>query len=218
MACHILKLVQKPKENNRQHYVELYEDFTSFPEVSSPRRDEHSIEMSKISVTESPNVLSTSLNGFVLKRENFLGELMKMKNAINDTLNPMNAKAIDYGHIPSDSSALEENRIQKNLKENTSLLQQVEALVNDLKGAKYVLEEKYCLLKDLNASINSKEAETNKYKGQVHGMKVFLDQMKDALSREMQIGQSKSMELDALHKEEDNDSLYMVHRSELEKA
>ena len=117
-----MKLVQKPKEKNIQQYVELYEDVTSFPEVSSPRSDEHSIEMSKISVKEIPNVLSTSLNEFFLKQENLLGELMKMKNVINDTLIPMKAKAIDYGHIPSDSSALEENRIQKNLKENTSLL------------------------------------------------------------------------------------------------
>ena len=89
--------------------------------------------------------------------------------------------------------------------------------MNDLKGAKYVLEEKYCLLKDLNASINSKEAETKKYKGQVHGMKVFLEHMKYALSREMQISQSKSMELDALCKEEYNESIVMVHRAELEK-
>ena len=67
----------------------------------------------------------------------------------------------------------------------------MEALVKDLKGAKYVLEEKDCLLKDLNASINSNEVERNKYKGQVHGMKVFLDQMKDALAIEMQISQPK---------------------------
>ena len=73
--------------------------------------------------------------------------------------------------------------------------------MNDLKGYKYFLEEKDCLLKDLNASINANEAERNKYKGQVHDMKVFLDQMKDALAREMQISQSKSMELDALREE-----------------
>ena len=71
MACRILKFVQKPKEKNRQQYVELHEDVTSLPEVSSPRSDEHSIEMSNISVTESPNELSTSLNGFVLKQEDF---------------------------------------------------------------------------------------------------------------------------------------------------
>ena len=57
-----------------------------------------------------------SLNGFVLKQEDLLGDLMKMNNAINDTLIPMKAKAIDYGPGTSDSSALEENRIQKNLK------------------------------------------------------------------------------------------------------
>ena len=90
--------------------------------------------------------------------------------------------------------------------------------MNDLKGAKYVLEEKYCLLKDLDASINANEAKRNQYKGQVHGMKVFLDQMKDALAREMQISQSKSMELDALCEEEYNKSIYMVHQAELEKA
>ena len=90
--------------------------------------------------------------------------------------------------------------------------------MNDLKGAKYVLEEKEFLLKDLNASINTKEAERNKYKGQVHGMKVFLYQMKDALARDMQMSHSKSMELDALCEEEDNKSLYIVHRAELEKA
>ena len=54
-----------------------------------------------------------------------MGELMKMKNAINDTLTPMKAKVIDYGPGPSDYISLEENRIQKNLKENISLLQQV---------------------------------------------------------------------------------------------
>ena len=59
----------------------------------------------------------------------------------------------------------------------------------------------------MNASINDKEAERNKYKGQVHGMKVFFDQMKDALAREMQISQSTSMELDALREEEDNESI-----------
>ena len=130
----------------------------------------------------------------------------------------MKAKAIDYGLGTSDSSVSEENRIQKNLKEKISLLQQLEALVNNLKGAKYVLEEKDCLLKDLNASINAKEAESNKYKEQVHGIKVFLDHMKYALSREMQICQSKSMEVNALREEDDNKSLYMVHREELEKA
>ena len=52
----------------------------------------------------------------------------------------MKAKAIYYGPGLSDSSASEETRIQKNLKETISLVQQVEALVNDLKGAKYVLE------------------------------------------------------------------------------
>ena len=57
--------------------------------------------------------------------------------------------------------------------------------MNVLKGAKYVLEDKDCLLKDLNASINDNEAKSNKYEGQVYGMKVFLDQMKDALAREM---------------------------------
>ena len=51
MACRILKLVQKPKEKSRQQYVELHEDVTSLPEVSSPISDEHSIEMSKISFT-----------------------------------------------------------------------------------------------------------------------------------------------------------------------
>ena len=147
-----------------------------------------------------------------------MGELMKMKNSINDTLTPINSNAVDYGPGPSDSSALEENRIQNNLKEKISLLQQVEALVNDLKGAKYVLEEKDCLLKDLNASINAKGAERKKYEVQVHGMKVFLEHMKYALSREMQISQSKSMELDALCKEENNESIYMVHQSELEKT
>ena len=95
--------------------------------------------MSKISVIESPDVLSTSLNGFFLKQEYLLGGLMKMKNAINDTLTAIKSKAIDYGSGPSDSSASEENRIQKNLKEKIRLLQQVESLVNDLKGAKYVL-------------------------------------------------------------------------------
>ena len=103
-----------------------------------------------------------------------MGDLMKMNNAINDTLIPMKAKAIDYGPGPSYSSALEENRIQNNLIEKISILQQVEALVNNLKGANYVLEENDCLLKYLNASINAKEAKRNKYKGQVHGMKVFL--------------------------------------------
>ena len=49
-------------------------------------------------------------------------------------------------------------------------------------------------------------------------MKLFLDQMKDALAREMQTSQSKSMELDALREEEESTSLYMVHRAELEKA
>ena len=72
--------------------------------------------MYKISVTESPNVLSTSLNGFVLKQEDLLSELMKMNNAINDTLTPMKAKAIDYGPGPSNSSASEYNRIQNSLK------------------------------------------------------------------------------------------------------
>ena len=90
--------------------------------------------------------------------------------------------------------------------------------MNDLKVAKYVPEEKDCLLKDMNASINAKESERNKYKGQVHGLKVFLDQIKDALAREMQVKQSKSMELDALWKEKVNKSIYMVHQSELEKA
>ena len=51
-----------------------------------------------------------------LMQEDFLGQLMKMKNAINDTLTPMKAKAIDYGRGPSDSSASEKNRIQNNLK------------------------------------------------------------------------------------------------------
>ena len=129
MACRILKRVHNTKENHRQQYVELHEDVTSLPEVSSPRSDEHSIEMSKSSVTEIPNVLSTSLNGFVSKQEDLLGELMKMNNAINNTLTTMKAKAIDYGPGPLDSSASEENRIQNNLKEKISLLQQVEALV-----------------------------------------------------------------------------------------
>ena len=90
--------------------------------------------------------------------------------------------------------------------------------MNNLKGAKYVLEEKDCRLKDMNTSINAKEAKRNKYKGQVRGMKVFLDHKKDALAREMQISQFKSMELDAFREEEDNDILYMVHQSELEKS
>ena len=120
--------------------------------------------MSKISVTEIPNVISTSLNGFVLNQEDLLGELMKMKNSINDNLTPMKAKAIDYGPDPSDSSTSEEKRIQNNLKEKIILLQQVEALVNDLTGAKYVLEEKDCLLKDLNASINTNEAKRKNIK------------------------------------------------------
>ena len=55
--------------------------------------------------------------------------------------------------------------------------------MNDLKGAKYVMEEKDFILKDLNASINANEAKRNKYKRQVYGIKVFLDQMKDALAR-----------------------------------
>ena len=49
-------------------------------------------------------------------------------------------------------------------------------------------------------------------------MRVFLYQMKDSLAREMQISQSKSMELVALPEEEDNKSLYMVHQAEPEKA
>ena len=111
MACHTLKLVQKLKENNRRQYIELHEDVNSLPAVPSPRSDDHSIEMSKRSVTEIPNVLSTSLNGFVLKQEDLLRDLMKMKNAINDNLTPIKAKAIDYGPCPSDSSVSEENRI-----------------------------------------------------------------------------------------------------------
>ena len=67
--------------------------------------------MSKSSVTEIPNVPSTSLNGFVSKQEDLLGDLMKTKNAINDTLTPMKAKDIDYGPGPSDSSTSEDNRI-----------------------------------------------------------------------------------------------------------
>ena len=35
-------------------------------------------------------------------------------------------------------------------------------------------------------------------------MKVFLDQLKEASAREMQISQSKSMELDGLREEEDD--------------
>ena len=49
-------------------------------------------------------------------------------------------------------------------------------------------------------------------------MKVFLYQMKDASSIEMQISQYKSMELDAFRKEENHESLYIVHRPELEKS
>ena len=90
--------------------------------------------------------------------------------------------------------------------------------MNDLKGANYVLERKDCLLKDMNAPINAKEAKRNKYKEQVHGTKLFLDQMKDSLEIEMQISQSKSMGLGTLREEEDNESLYMLHREELEKA
>ena len=41
MACRILKPVQKPKENFSQQYVELHEDVTALPEVSSLRSDEH---------------------------------------------------------------------------------------------------------------------------------------------------------------------------------
>ena len=61
--------------------------------------------MSKSSVTEIPNVLSTSLNGFVSKQKDLLVELMKIKNAINDTLTPMKAEAVDYGPGPSEYSA-----------------------------------------------------------------------------------------------------------------
>ena len=43
MACRILKLVQKPKEKNRQQYIELHKDVTSLIEVSSPRSNEQSI-------------------------------------------------------------------------------------------------------------------------------------------------------------------------------
>ena len=74
----------------------------------------------------------------------------------------MKAKAVDYGPGTSDSSASEEKSIQNMLKEKISLLQHMEALVNDMKGAKYVLEEKDCLLKDLNASINANKAERKK--------------------------------------------------------
>ena len=80
IACRVLKLLQKSKEKNRQQYVELHGDVTPLPEVSSPRSDEHSIEMSKISFTESPNLLSTPLNGFVSEQEDLLDELMEMKN------------------------------------------------------------------------------------------------------------------------------------------
>ena len=52
----------------------------------------------------------------------------------------MKAKAVDYGPGTSDSSASEEKSIQNMLKEKISLLLQVEALENNLKGAKYVLE------------------------------------------------------------------------------
>ena len=55
--------------------------------------------------------------------------------------------------------------------------------MNDLKGAKYVLEEKECLLKNLNASINDNEAKMNKYKVQVHDMKVFFEKTKNSLAR-----------------------------------
>ena len=122
MACRILKLVQNPKEKNRKQHIELHEDVTSLPEVSSPRSDEHSIEMSKSSVTESPNVLYTSLNDFVSNQEDLLDEWIKMKNAINGTITPMKAKAIYYGPGPLVSSASEDNRIQENLKEKISLL------------------------------------------------------------------------------------------------
>ena len=94
------------------------------PEVSSSRSNEHTIEISKSYATESPNVLSTSLNGFVFKQEDLMGELIKMKNAINDNLTPIKAKAIGYGPGPSDYSASEENRIQKNLLKKISILQQ----------------------------------------------------------------------------------------------
>ena len=57
--------------------------------------------------------MSMSLNGFVFKLEDLLGELMKMKNTINDTLTPMKSKDVDYVPGPSDSSASEDNRIQK---------------------------------------------------------------------------------------------------------
>ena len=64
--------------------------------------------------------------------------------------------------------------IQNILKEKIILLQQVEALVNDLKGAKYSMEEKDCLLKYLNESINDNKVERKKYKEQVHGVKDFF--------------------------------------------
>ena len=60
--------------------------------------------------------MSTSLNGSVANQEDLLGELTKMKNAINDTLTPMKAKAVDYGPGTSDFNASEENTIQNNLK------------------------------------------------------------------------------------------------------
>ena len=72
--------------------------------------------MSKSSFIEISNVLYTSLNDFVSNQEDLLDEWIKMKNAINNTLTPMKAEAIDYGPGPSDSSASEENRIHKNLK------------------------------------------------------------------------------------------------------
>ena len=61
--------------------------------------------MSKSYAIESPNILSTSLNGFVSKQEDLLGELMKMKSSVNDNLTPMKAKDFYYGPGPSDSSA-----------------------------------------------------------------------------------------------------------------
>ena len=62
--------------------------------------------MSKSYVTESPNLLYTSLNDFVLKQEDLLGELIKMKNAINDNLAPMKAKSNKLERVKLDHTTV----------------------------------------------------------------------------------------------------------------
>jgi len=180
-------LMQKQK-------VAATEKFASTPRSNnSKRRAPAGTPSQMLSPLISPSVTA----GIVSKHADIIGELQKMKEAINRAAASPSCKTDVRSSLEQSVETEEEPTRDEVL---STLESRIETLVDDLTSAQDALDEKENLLKEVAVAVDDIEDERNEMQHKLDTVQNYAQRMEETLTRELQWRQNAEAEIKALRR------------------